>query len=423
MRKILYFLLIVFCVVGVSLVNNGRVHAAAPSATIKITALETGVFDETLKQKVITLSKATPVIVLSEADGWAEVQYKTVIGYIPSEYLMSATPQYMLVQAKEEPLVRVTNKQESEIKGKLHLNTIVELYGSATADFVFVKYGRLAGFVNQQALVKPASKAMIVKSSADLVVREIASSSSTEIGVLRKNSPVKMLTNLKGWAFVTTDKLSGYVLTNGLVTPPVEKEKPEKPEKPVNPKPATDKKIALTFDDGPHPKVTRQILKTLEKYEAKATFFVVGQEVKEHPEILKAVYNAGHEIGNHTFNHERLTTLTPEEIKKQIQSTDAIIKSTIGQRATVFRPPYGSYDETITDQLNVPNVLWTIDTLDWKHRDPEKTVLAVKEHAKNGSIILMHDIHQATADALDDVLATLQKQGFEFVTVSELLGK
>lgn len=419
MRKILYFLLIVFCIVGVSLVNNERVHAAAPSATIKITTIETGVFDETLMQKVITLSKATPVTVISEADGWAEIQYKTVVGYIPSEYLKSATPQYMLVQAKEEPLVRVTNKQESGIKGKLHINTIVEVYGSATADFVFVKYGRLAGFVNKQALVKPVSKAMIVKSSADLVVREIASSSSTEIGVLRKNSPVKMLTNLKGWAFVTTDKLSGYVLTNGLVTPPVEKEKPVK----VNPKPATDKKIALTFDDGPHPKVTRQILKTLEKYEAKATFFVVGQEVKEHPEILKAVYKAGHEIGNHTFNHEKLTTLSPEEIKQQIQSTDTLIKSTIGQRATVFRPPYGSYDETITDQLNVPNVLWTIDTLDWKHRDPEKTVLAVKERAKNESIILMHDIHQATADALDEVLETLQKQGYEFVTVSELLGK
>lgn len=420
MRKILYFLLIVFCIVGVSLVNNEHVHAAAPSATIKMTTIETEVFDETLEQKVITLSKATPVIVLSEEDGWAEIQYKTVIGYIPSEYLKSAIPQYMLVQAKEEPLVRVTNTQESEIKGKLHLNTIVELYGSATAEFVFVKYGRLAGFVNQQALVKPVSKAMIVKGSADLVVREIASSSSSEIGVLRKNSPVKMLTNLKGWAFVTTDKLSGYVLTNGLVTPPVVKEKPVKP---VNPKPATDKKIALTFDDGPHPKVTKQILKTLEKYEAKATFFVVGQEVKEHPEILKAVYNAGHEIGNHTFNHEKLTTLSTKEIKQQIQATDSLIKSTIGQRATVFRPPYGSYDESITDQLSVPNVLWTIDTLDWKHRDPEKTVQAVKDRAKNGSIILMHDIHQATADALDEVLATLQKQGYEFVTVSELLGK
>lgn len=208
MKKILYFLLTVFCIVGVSVVNNEHVHAAAPSATIKITTLETGVFDETLEQKMITLSKASPVIVLSEADGWAEIQYKTVIGYIPSEYLKSAPPQYMLVQAKEEPLVHVTNNEESDIKGKLHLNTIVELYGSATADFVFVKYGRIAGFVNKQAIVKPVSKAMIVKNSNDLVVREIAGSSSTEIGVLRKNSPVKMLTNLKGWAFVTTDKLS-----------------------------------------------------------------------------------------------------------------------------------------------------------------------------------------------------------------------
>lgn len=423
MRKILNFLLIVFCIVGVSLINSHSAHASSPSATIKITTKETEIFDETLQQKVITLSKATPVIVLSETDGWTEIQYKTVRGYIPNEYLKSVSPQYMLVQAKEEPLVRVTNKQQSEIKGKLHLNTIVEVYGSVSADFVFVKYGRLAGFVNKQALVKPAAKVMTVKGSADLVVREIASSSSTEIGVLRKNSPVTMLTNLKGWAFVTSDKLSGYVRMNGLITPPIEKEKPVDPVKPVTPKPAANKKIALTFDDGPHPKVTMQILKTLEKYEAKATFFVVGQEVEEHPETLRAVYNAGHEIGNHTFNHEKLTTLLPEEIEQQIQATDTVIKSTIGQRATVFRPPYGSYDETITDRLNVPNVLWTIDTLDWKHRDPEKTVLAVKDGAKNGSIVLMHDIHQTTADALDEILATLQKQGYEFVTISELLGK
>ncbi|MEK4387322.1 polysaccharide deacetylase family protein [Solibacillus sp. FSL W7-1464] len=420
MRKILYFLLIVFCFVGISIVNNEHVHAAVPSsATIKITTIDTEIYDE-IQQKLVPLTKESPVIVLSEADEWTEIQYKTVIGSIPSNYLKPANPQYMLVQAKEEPSVFVTNTPQSEIKGKLHLNTIVELYGSATADFVFIKYGQLAGFVNKQALVKPISKAMFIKDSADIVVREIASSSSTEIGVLRKNSPVKMLTNIKGWAFVTTEKLSGYVLTNGLITPPAEKEEPVKP---VIPKQAADKKIALTFDDGPHPKVTRQILKTLEKYEAKATFFVVGQEVKEHPEILKEVHNAGHEIGNHTFNHEKLTKLKPEKIKQQIQSADTIIKSTIGHQATVFRPPYGSYDKTITDQLTVPNVLWTIDTLDWKHRDPKKTVLAVKERAKNGSIILMHDIHQATADALDEVLAMLQKQGYEFVTVSDLLGK
>ena len=167
--------------------------------------------------------------------------------------------------------------------------------------------------------------------------------------------------------------------------------------------------------------MTRQILKTLEKYKAKATFFVIGQEVVKYPEVLKEVYEAGHEIGNHTYNHEKLTTLSQKEVKHQIQSTDEIIKSVIGKNATVFRPPYGSYDETIIKQLKVPSVMWTIDTLDWKHRDPEKTALAIEEQVNNGSIILMHDIHQATADALETILLDLQQQGYKFVTVLELL--
>src|SRR5690606_28591296 len=158
-------LLIVFCFVGISLVNNEHVHAAVPSsATIKITTIDTEIYDE-IQQKLVPLTKESPVIVLSEADEWTEIQYKTVIGSIPSNYLKPANPQYMLVQAKEEPSVFVTNTPQSEIKGKLHLNTIVELYGSATADFVFIKYGQLAGFVNKQALVKPVSKAMFIKDS------------------------------------------------------------------------------------------------------------------------------------------------------------------------------------------------------------------------------------------------------------------
>lgn len=136
---------------------------------------------------------------------------------------------------------------------------------------------------------------------------------------------------------------------------------------------------------------------------------------------MKEVFNDGHEIGNHTYNHTKLTTLTVKQMHLQIQSTDSVVQAAIGQNPTVFRPPYGAYNKTVTNQLNVPNVLWTIDTLDWKHHDPKKTLQAVKDNAKPGSIILMHDIHQATANALDDILAMLQKQGYEFVTVSELL--
>ncbi|MEK3763557.1 polysaccharide deacetylase family protein [Solibacillus sp. FSL K6-4121] len=421
MKKVFNFYFMIFCLIGFFTVNVEST-SAAPSATIKLTTIETEVLKENRQEKIISLSKATPIIVLSETEGWTKIQYKTVIGFIKSEYLKSVSPQYMLVKSQNEPLVRVTNKQHSGSIGKLYLNSIVELYGSNSTDFVFIKYGGLAGYVNKHALIKPTGKKMKVKASKDLVVRSIASSSSDDIGTLRKNSNVTMLTNLKGWAFVTSESLSGYVPMSGLTTP-VQKAVPPKPSKPKSAQPVKGKKIALTFDDGPHPKVTRQILQTLDKYNAKATFFVIGQEVVKYPEVLKEVYEAGHEIGNHTYNHEKLTTLSQKEVNHQIQSTDELIKSVIGKNATVFRPPYGSYDETVIKQLKVPSVMWTIDTLDWKHRDPEKTALAIEEQVNNGSIILMHDIHQATADALETILIDLQIQGYTFVTVSELLKK
>ena len=181
----------IFCLIGFFTVNVEST-SAAPSATIKLTTIETEVLKENRQEKIITLSKATPIIVLSETEGWSKIQYKTVIGFIKSEYLKSVSPQYMLVKSQNEPLVRVTNKQHSGSIGKLYLNSIVELYGSNSTDFVFIKYGGLAGYVNKHALIKPTGKKMKIKASKDLVVRSIASSSSDEIGTLRKNSNVTM---------------------------------------------------------------------------------------------------------------------------------------------------------------------------------------------------------------------------------------
>ena len=234
-----------------------------------------------------------------------------------------------------------------------------------------------------------------------------------------KNTPLIVLLEAGDWTKVKHKEVIGFIKSEHLkfISPQ------QMPGKTAPSKITNQKKIALTFDDGPHPKVTMQILKTLKKYDAKATFFVVGQEVKKHPKIVKAAFEAGHEIGNHTFNHSKLTTLSTKQMKLQIQSTDVVIKVAIGQNATVFRPPYGAYNKSIINHLDIPLTMWTIDTLDWKHRDPKKTVQAINKQVKNGSIILMHDIHQTTADALENILITLQKQGYEFVTVSELTQK
>lgn len=180
------------------------------------------------------------------------------------------------------------------------------------------------------------------------------------------------------------------------------------------------KRVALTFDDGPEPIVTMQILETLKKYDAKATFFMLGSRVEYYPDIAKNVQAAGHELGNHTWNHPDLTKANEDKISNEINRTSTIIEEVTGQKATLFRPPYGAFNDTVSTQSDLPIILWDVDTLDWKHRSPNQLLAYVKQQTNDGSIILMHDIHQSTADGLDAVLAYLKNEGYSFVTVSEL---
>ena len=186
------------------------------------------------------------------------------------------------------------------------------------------------------------------------------------------------------------------------------------PEKPH------EKQIALTFDDGPDPKSTVQILEILKKYNAKATFFMLGSRVEYYPDTAKAVKAAGHEIGNHSWNHPDLSKMPLASALEEINRTTEIINKVTGEKPTVFRPPYGAYTEQLSKQTIPPIVLWNVDTLDWKNRDATKLVEEIKKSTTEGSTILMHDIHQSTADGLDSAMAYLKSQGYTFVTVSEL---
>ena len=147
---------------------------------------------------------------------------------------------------------------------------------------------------------------------------------------------------------------------------------------------------------------------------------MLGSRVEYYPEIAKKVQEAGHELGNHTWNHPDLTKAGVDKVRNEINETSSIIENVTGQKATVFRPPYGAVNKTVRSQTNLPVILWDVDTLDWKYRDPNQLLAHVKGSTKDGSIILMHDIHQSTADGLDAVLAYLQSEGYTFVTVSEL---
>ena len=181
------------------------------------------------------------------------------------------------------------------------------------------------------------------------------------------------------------------------------------------------KRIALTFDDGPHPEVTKQILELLEKYNAKATFFMLGSRVQYYPGLAREVHDAGHEIGNHTWTHPVLTKMTPGAIQKEYESTEQALVKAIGENSSVFRPPYGAINDSVRKLIPIHSVNWTIDTLDWKHRDPEKLLPMLKEALHNNAIVLMHDIHQSTADGLEPVLSYLQSEGYEFLTITEIL--
>ena len=184
------------------------------------------------------------------------------------------------------------------------------------------------------------------------------------------------------------------------------------------------KYVAFTFDDGPHPNVTPRILQILKEYNIRATFFMLGSQVKKYSNIAKQVADNGHEIGNHTYSHPNLKKLTTKRIIEEIHSTNEIITLTTGIEPTLFRPPYGNYTNEVLEYTKTngySTILWSVDSLDWKSRNASAINRMVTQHTTNGSIVLMHDIHVATADALPQLIQTLQTKGYQFVTVSELL--
>lgn len=181
--------------------------------------------------------------------------------------------------------------------------------------------------------------------------------------------------------------------------------------------------IALTFDDGPHPKVTPRILDLLKQYNARATFFVLGNRVDSYADVLQREYQEGHEIGNHSFNHPSLTKLNAEEIAYQVQETDARIAHLVPSAPVLLRPPYGAVNDAVKASIQKPFVLWSIDTLDWKTRNRDAVVKEVVGKVKDGDIVLMHDLYATTADAVEVILPALAKEGYQFVTVSELLAE
>lgn len=183
--------------------------------------------------------------------------------------------------------------------------------------------------------------------------------------------------------------------------------------------------IAMTFDDGPHPKLTPQLLDILKERGIKATFYVIGKNVAAYPEIVRRMVDEGHEVANHSWSHPKLTGLSAQGLKSEIEKTSKAIEDATGQRPLTMRPPYGATNKALEkkmdEEFGMKVIMWSVDPQDWRYRNAKRVASHITENTKAGDIVLAHDIHATTVAAMPEALDSLKAAGFQFVTVSNLL--
>lgn len=226
-------------------------------------------------------------------------------------------------------------------------------------------------------------------------------------------------------ALIEQDNISEYELDNLIITddslqdsaiesPNTEIKQENKreidPNKPM---------IALTYDDGPS-KYTKELLDLLKENNSAATFFVLGLQVNKYQDTIVQMIEDGNQIGNHSYDHKRLTTLNDEELYNQINKTDNLIYETALYKPFVMRPPYGTTSEALNKKIQKPIIKWSIDTRDWESRNSDAITDIILEKVKDGDIILMHDLYESSLEASKIVIPELIKRGYQLVTVSEL---
>lgn len=179
--------------------------------------------------------------------------------------------------------------------------------------------------------------------------------------------------------------------------------------------------IALTFDDGPHPVYTKELLQGLRERNVRVSFFLVGQNIKGNEDIVREMQTDGHLIGNHSNTHVQLNAGSMQNACDEIEQTNQRIYEATGQRPVYIRPPFGSWSEDLECLVPMTVVLWNIDPLDWKLQNTRKVVSHVLKHTEDGSIVLLHDSYQTSVEAALEIIDTLTRQGYTFVTVDEMM--
>lgn len=188
------------------------------------------------------------------------------------------------------------------------------------------------------------------------------------------------------------------------------------------------KQVAFTFDDGPDTHFTKQILEILKKEQVPATFFVTGNNVKAHPEMLQRIAEEGHSIGNHSWNHPQLNKMKAASVNQQISTTNDAIQKVTGKKPTLFRPPYGAFNQMVLGEVkkhNMKVILWSVDTRDWDNPTKDEIMEVFHKQVSPGGIVLQHNAGNAglkeTVNALPNMIHELKRQGYRFVTVDQLL--
>lgn len=232
-------------------------------------------------------------------------------------------------------------------------------------------------------------------------------------GLGRINIAVLLLDVLLGMLFLASHLESSYYTAAVYSSDVVKREEDGEAE--------DNKKIALTFDDGPHPYYTEQLLDGLKERGVHVTFFVTGEHASLHPDIIKRMQEEGHLIGNHTYSHMQLKRGNREEFKEELIKTNEVIKEITGEEVQYVRPPYGSWDKSFEKELNMFPVLWTVDPLDWCSADVSCITRKIVSKAEENDIILMHDYYDSSVTAALKAVDELMEKGYTFVTVEEIL--
>lgn len=225
-----------------------------------------------------------------------------------------------------------------------------------------------------------------------------------------------------GTAAGIRDKQEGRESERAMAMGDASNEKEQSAPEPVKQSQETEmKKIALTFDDGPHPRYTEELLNGLAERNVKATFFLLGQNIEGREKIIKRMAEEGHLIGNHTYYHVDITKLEDEEACREILDTSKKITAITGQPVEYIRPPFGNWDKELECEVTMLPIFWSVDTLDWTTRNADQIVEKVVTDIEENDIILMHDSYDSTVKAALRIIDLLQAEGYEFVTADELI--